>query len=79
MAAAPSRIEAGTEFDRYDDHAHGETAPLVAKIGLTRRTQLELQTPIVHSRARNRKPFTPALCTTSDTSDAPTSELARLG
>ena len=26
-------IEAGTEFDRYDDHAHGETAPLVAKIG----------------------------------------------
>ena len=23
-------IEAGTEFDRYDDHAHGETAPLVA-------------------------------------------------
>lgn len=42
-------IEAGTEFDRYDDHAHGETAPLVAKIGLTRRTQLELQTPIVHS------------------------------
>ena len=43
-------IEAGTEFDRYDDHAHGETAPLVAKIGLTRRTQLELQTPLVHSR-----------------------------
>jgi hypothetical protein len=43
-------IEVGTEFDRYDDHAHGETAPLVAKIGLTRRTQLELQTPIVHSR-----------------------------
>jgi hypothetical protein len=43
-------IEAGTEFDRYGDHAHGETAPLVAKIGLTRRTQLELQTPIVHSR-----------------------------
>src|SRR5678816_4022308 len=43
-------IEAGTEFDRYDDHAHGETAPLVAKIGLTRRAQLELQTPIVHSR-----------------------------
>jgi hypothetical protein len=43
-------IEAGTEFDRYDDHAHGETVPLAAKIGLTRRTQLELQTPIVHSR-----------------------------
>lgn len=43
-------IEAGTEFDRYHDHAHGETAPLVAKIGLTRRTQLELQTPLVHSR-----------------------------
>ena len=42
-------IEAGTEFDRYDDHAHGETAPLVAKIGLTRRIQLEVQTPIVHS------------------------------
>lgn len=42
-------IEAGTEFDRYDDHAHGETAPLAAKIGLSRRTQLELQTPIVHS------------------------------
>ena len=42
-------IEVGTEFDRYDDHAHGETAPLVAKIGLTRRTQLELQTPLVHS------------------------------
>src|SRR5262245_44743228 len=43
-------IEVGTEFDRYDDHAHGETAPLVAKVGLTRRTQLEFQTPLVHSR-----------------------------
>ncbi len=42
-------IEAGMEFDRYPDHAHGETAPLVAKIGLTSRTQLEVQTPIVHS------------------------------
>ncbi len=50
VAPAWIEIEAGTEFDRYDDHAHGETAPLVAKIGLTRRTQLELQTPIVHSR-----------------------------
>ena len=43
-------IEAGTEFDRFNDHAHGETVPLVAKIGLTRRTQLELLTPLVHSR-----------------------------
>lgn len=44
-------IEAGAEFDRYDDRTHGETVPLVAKIGLTRRTQLELQTPLVHTRA----------------------------
>jgi len=44
-------IEAGAEFDRYDDHAHGETVPLAVKIGLTRRTQLELQTPLVHTRA----------------------------
>ena len=49
-------IEAGTEFDRYDDHAHGETAPLVAKIGLTRRTQLELQRPIVHHAASTPLP-----------------------
>jgi hypothetical protein len=50
VAARWIEIEAGTEFDRYDEHAHGETAPLVAKLGLTRRTQLELQTPIVYSR-----------------------------
>jgi hypothetical protein len=37
------------EFDRYSDHVHGETAPLSAKIGLTRRTQLEVQTPIIHA------------------------------
>jgi hypothetical protein len=42
-------IEAGMEFDRYSDHAHGETAPLTAKIGVTRHTQLEVQTPLVHS------------------------------
>jgi hypothetical protein len=43
-------IEAGMEFDRYPDHVHGETAPLTAKIGLTRRTQLEIQTPLVHAQ-----------------------------
>jgi hypothetical protein len=42
-------IEGGMEFDRYPDHTHGETAPLVAKIGLTSHTQLEVQTPLVHS------------------------------
>ena len=42
-------IEGGMEFDRYPDHAHGETAPLTAKIGVSRHTQLEVQTPIVHS------------------------------
>ena len=42
-------IEGGLEFDGYPDHTHGETAPLTAKIGLTRRTQLEIQTPIVHA------------------------------
>ena len=42
-------IEGGMEFDRYPGHAHGQTAPLVAKIGVTPRTQLEVQTPIVHS------------------------------
>jgi hypothetical protein len=43
-------IEAGTEFDRFPDHAHGETAPLAAKIGLTRRTQFEVATPLVHAQ-----------------------------
>jgi len=43
-------IEAGTEFDRYPDHANGETAALTVKVGLTRRTQFEVQTPIVHAQ-----------------------------
>jgi len=43
-------IEGGTEFDNYPGHVHGQTAPLVAKIGLTQRTQFEVATPIVHAQ-----------------------------
>ena len=40
-------IETGTEFDRYDDQSHGGLAPILAKIGLAPRIQLELQAPVV--------------------------------
>jgi hypothetical protein len=42
-------VEGGMEFDRYPGHVYGQSSPLVAKVGLTRRTQLEVQTPIVHA------------------------------
>jgi hypothetical protein len=40
-------IEAGSEFDRYDDRSRGGSAPLLAKIGLAPRVQLELSVPVV--------------------------------
>ena len=48
-------IEAGTEFDRYPGHVHDEALPLAAKIGLTRHTQLEVQTPF-HARGLHAAP-----------------------
>jgi hypothetical protein len=49
-------IEGGVEFDRFQDHVHNETAPLTTKIGLTRRAQLEVQTPIVHANGLHAVP-----------------------
>jgi hypothetical protein len=40
-------FEAGTEVDHYDDDAVGNVSPVLAKIGLAKRTQLELQAPVV--------------------------------
>ena len=40
-------IEAGIELDRYDTDSHGGLAPMLAKIGLAPRVQLELQAPLV--------------------------------
>lgn len=40
-------FEAGLERDRWDDGSHGGQAPILAKIGLARRVQLELQAPLV--------------------------------
>jgi hypothetical protein len=42
-------IEAGTEFDRYSDRSHGGAVPIVAKLGLAPRFQLEVQTPLVRA------------------------------
>ncbi len=39
-------IEAGSEFDRYEDHSTGASAPLLAKLGLAPRLQLSVQIPI---------------------------------
>ncbi len=47
MAAGWLEIEAGTEFDRYADRSHGAVAPVLAKLGLAPRLQLEVQAPIV--------------------------------
>jgi outer membrane putative beta-barrel porin/alpha-amylase len=44
-------IEAGIEFDRYTRDSHGDIIPLLAKVGLARRLQLEVQTPIVRPPA----------------------------
>jgi hypothetical protein len=38
-------IEAGTEFDRYSDRSQGAVVPIVSKLGLAPRLQLEIQTP----------------------------------
>ncbi|MGB7211737.1 MAG: hypothetical protein WBC97_03845 [Gemmatimonadales bacterium] len=35
-------IEAGAEFDRYSDKSRGGSAPVLVKLGLGRRTQLDL-------------------------------------
>jgi hypothetical protein len=35
-------LEYGVEWDRYDDDSRGAIVPIVAKIGLTRRTQLNV-------------------------------------
>jgi hypothetical protein len=40
-------IEAGAELDRYADRSHAAVFPVVTKLGLARRLQLETQTPIV--------------------------------
>lgn len=41
-------LEFGLESDRYADGSRGGIAPLLAKLGLARRLQLELQAPIVN-------------------------------
>ena len=48
MAAGWLEIEAGPEFDRYDEGSSGAVAPVLLKVGLAPRLQLELQAPIVH-------------------------------
>ena len=40
-------FELGTEFDRYADASRGSVAPLLAKVGLAQRLQLEVQTLVV--------------------------------
>lgn len=40
-------FEAGTEFDHYDDDSFGNMTQVLAKIGLARSMQLELQAPLV--------------------------------
>jgi hypothetical protein len=40
VAAGWIEVEAGGEFDRYDDRSRGGSAPIVAKIGLASRAQL---------------------------------------
>lgn len=40
-------IEAGTEFDRYEDRSRGASVPVLAKVGLASCLQLELTTPVV--------------------------------
>jgi hypothetical protein len=46
-------IEAGAERDRYADQSDGAVVPVVAKLGLARRLQLETQTPIVRPRGED--------------------------
>jgi hypothetical protein len=40
-------FELGTEFDRYADTSHGSVAPLLAKVGIAPRLQLEIGTLVV--------------------------------
>ena len=40
-------IESGIERDRFPDRSHGDTTVVVAKLGVGRRLQLELQMPVV--------------------------------
>jgi len=47
VAAGWFEIEAGSEFDRYTRDTHGDVAPLLAKVGLARPLQLEVQVPVV--------------------------------
>jgi hypothetical protein len=47
LAAGWIEIEAGTEFDSYADRSHGAVAPVLAKVGLAPRLQLEVQAPII--------------------------------
>jgi hypothetical protein len=47
VAAGWLEIEAGSELDRYAPDSHGNIVPLLAKVGLARSLQLEVQAPIV--------------------------------
>jgi hypothetical protein len=51
VAAGWLEIEAGTELDRYKLNTHGDIVPLLAKVGLARPLQLEVQAPIVRPPA----------------------------
>jgi hypothetical protein len=39
-------LESGVESDRYDDSTHGALLPVLAKLGLAPRLQLEVQAPL---------------------------------
>ena len=40
-------LESGIESDRYNNRTHGAIVPVLAKLGLARRLQLEVQAPLV--------------------------------
>src|SRR3977135_3648167 len=40
-------IEAGSEFDRYTARSWGWSVPVLSKIGIASRVQLNIQTPVV--------------------------------
>lgn len=48
VAAGWVEVEAGVEFDRYDDASRGGSAPLLVKMGLRRRLQLNVSDPVAH-------------------------------
>jgi len=50
-------VESGVEVDRFSDHSHAVTIPTVSKLGVARRLQLSVQTPIVHPAGESSTGF----------------------